>query len=59
MKKKVPHATVHRLSLYARSLGELESQGVDYVSSERLGACVGTNAAQVRKDLSYLSLIHI
>jgi redox-sensing transcriptional repressor len=53
MKKKVPQATVHRLSLYTRYLGELESQGEDYVSSERLGEGVGTNGAQVRKDLSF------
>jgi redox-sensing transcriptional repressor len=53
MKKRVPQATVHRLSLYSRYLGELETRGVDYVSSEKLGEGVGTNAAQVRKDLSF------
>jgi redox-sensing transcriptional repressor len=52
-RQKIPQATVHRLSLYARYLGELESQGEDYVSSEKLGEGVGTNGAQVRKDLSF------
>ncbi len=51
MKKKVPQATIHRLSLYTRHLGELEAQGVDYISSDKLGEGVGANAAQVRKDL--------
>ena len=53
MKKKIPQATVRRLSLYARHLGELEGRGMDYVSSDKLGEGVGTNAAQVRKDLSF------
>lgn len=53
MKRKVPQATVHRLSLYTRYLGELEVQGVDYISSEKLGDGIGTNAAQVRKDLCF------
>lgn len=51
MKRKVPQATVHRLSLYTRYLGELEAQGVDYITSDKLGEGIGTNAAQVRKDL--------
>ncbi|MCK4594203.1 redox-sensing transcriptional repressor Rex [bacterium] len=52
MKRKVSQATVHRLSLYTRYLGELEAREVDYISSDKLGEGIGTNAAQVRKDLS-------
>ncbi len=40
-----------RLPLYLRVLGEAES---DTVSSDELAARAGVNAAQVRKDLSYL-----
>ncbi len=53
MKRKVPQATVHRLSLYTRYLGELETRGVGYVSSDMMGRGIGTNAAQVRKDLCF------
>ncbi len=49
--RRIPEATVTRLPLYLRVLGEAES---DTVSSEELAARAGVNAAQVRKDLSYL-----
>ena len=49
--RRVPEATVARLPVYLRVLGEAES---DTVSSEELAARAGVNAAQVRKDLSFL-----
>jgi len=45
---------VARLPLYYRALLELADGDVDTVSSERLAVMAGVNAAQVRKDLSYL-----
>lgn len=50
--KKVSESTISRLSLYLRLLEELERDGVETVSSERLAGRAGTTAAQVRKDLS-------
>jgi redox-sensing transcriptional repressor len=50
--RRISTSTVSRLSLYLRSLGELEADGVATASSERLAAGAGTSAAQVRKDLS-------
>ncbi|TLM77855.1 MAG: redox-sensing transcriptional repressor Rex, partial [Actinobacteria bacterium] len=49
-----PEATVRRLPVYLRCLLELENAGTAVVSSERLADLAGTNAAQVRKDLSVL-----
>ncbi len=51
--RRIPEATVNRLPLYLRSLAELDPE-VDTISSERLAALTGVNAAKVRKDLSYL-----
>ncbi len=50
----VPEATVARLPVYLRGLGDLASDGVDTVSSEQLAAAAGVNAENVRKDLSIL-----
>jgi redox-sensing transcriptional repressor len=50
--RKVSESTVGRLSLYLRLLSELESDGVQTLSSEALAQRCGTTAAQVRKDLS-------
>ena len=43
-----------RLPLYYRALLEVTEHGVETTSSERLAELAGVNAAQVRKDLSYL-----
>ena len=51
--RRIPEATVSRLPLYLRVLGEASSQMVT-ISSEALAHRAGVNAAQVRKDLSYL-----
>ena len=52
-KNSIPRATIRRLSLYCRHLAEIENQETEYVSSRELGGGIGTNAAQVRKDLSF------
>lgn len=50
----IPESTIERLPQYLRCLIELQALGVPLVKSERLAALCGTNAAQVRKDFSYL-----
>jgi len=52
--RSVPEASVARLALYLRTLGELAEQGVDTVSSEELATAAGVNPAKLRKDLSYV-----
>lgn len=54
MAKQIPSATVARLPLYARALLSLSSRGVTVTSSQMLASESHTNAAQVRKDLSYM-----
>jgi redox-sensing transcriptional repressor len=51
--RRIPEATVSRLPLYLRVLGEAIGR-LDTMSSEELAQRAGVNAAQVRKDLSYL-----
>ena len=51
--RDIPSATVARLPIYLRSLGDLgASEGT--CSSDRLAEIAGVNPAQVRKDLSHL-----
>jgi redox-sensing transcriptional repressor len=52
--KRIPEATVLRLPVYQRILGELARTGASTVSSEQLAALARVNAAKVRKDLSLL-----
>ena len=52
--RPVPEATVSRLAVYLRVLGELRDSGVETVSSEELAGASGVNSAKLRKDLSYL-----
>ncbi len=52
-KSSVPAATVPRLSQYLRKLQEIQNRGTTTVSSRQLAGEVGTNPAQIRKDLSY------
>lgn len=52
-KQSIPAATVPRLSQYLRKLQEIKGRGVDTISSRQLADEVGTNPAQIRKDLSY------
>lgn len=51
--KKIPRATITRLSLYCRQLELLEFDGYRMVSSEKLAWLCQVNPAQVRKDLGY------
>ncbi|MGQ0577043.1 MAG: redox-sensing transcriptional repressor Rex [Pseudonocardia sp.] len=52
--RTVPEASVARLALYLRNLGELAEQGVETVSSDELATATGVNPAKLRKDLSYI-----
>lgn len=52
--RRIPDATVGRLPVYLRVLGDLRESGVTTVSSDQLADLAGVNAAKVRKDLSYL-----
>jgi redox-sensing transcriptional repressor len=50
----VPLPTLRRLPLYYRRLRQAAEDHIRVISSEELGRSVGSSAAQVRKDLSYL-----
>lgn len=52
--RHIPEATVARLPVYVRTLLGLAEDKITTISSERLAELAGVNAAQVRKDLSYL-----
>ncbi len=52
--RAVPEATVARLAVYLRMLGELAERGAETVSSDELAAVSGVNSAKLRKDLSYV-----
>lgn len=53
MKAPIPSATVARLPRYLRCLADLAAMTTS-CSSEQLAVVAGGNAAQVRKDLSYI-----
>lgn len=53
-RRRIPEATVARLPVYLRILGEQFEAEVTKMSSEELAELAGVNAAKVRKDLSYL-----
>lgn len=50
-KKKVPVATIPRLSFYYRAL--MQKSDAQFISSQELAELSGTSAAQVRKDFAY------
>jgi redox-sensing transcriptional repressor len=52
--RSIPEASVARLALYLRMLGELSEQGAETVSSDELAAVTGVNPAKLRKDLSHI-----
>lgn len=52
--EELPESTVQRLPIYLRGLIEAHADGIDLVGSPDIAKMAGTNAAQVRKDLSYL-----
>ena len=51
---KIPSTTVARLPLYLRCLKNIQDEKTSLVSSFELARLSGHNAAQLRKDLSYL-----
>ncbi len=52
--RDIPDATVARLPIYHRVLGQLADAGVSTVSSEELAQACGVSSAKLRKDLSHL-----
>lgn len=50
----IPPTTIQRLPLYLRCLTEAQAQRIGVINSVGIAEMAGTNAAQVRKDLSYL-----
>ena len=51
--EQVSELTTNRLSVYLRCLNELDSAGVETISSQALAEQFHLNAAQIRKDLAY------
>ncbi len=52
--RDLPAMTVQRIPLYLRCLLEAQGERLTVLNSKQLGERAGTNAAQVRKDLSHL-----
>lgn len=52
MNKKVSESVVNRLPRYYRYLSELESGGIDRVSSKELSEKMNVTASQIRQDLN-------
>ncbi len=52
--RRLPPATVSRLTLYLRALNAMLGEGSERVSSEELAEAAGVSSSNVRKDLSYL-----
>jgi len=52
-KKRISESTIHRLSLYYRTLSLLEKENYETVSSKELAKREKLTPAQVRKDLSF------
>ena len=50
---KISEAVVRRLPVYLRFLNELNSAGIQTVSSQDFGEKLNLNPAQIRKDLAY------
>ena len=53
MPDQVSELTTNRLSIYLRCLNELDTDGVQTISSQALADQFHLNAAQIRKDLAY------
>ena len=52
--REIPDATIARLPVYHRVLGQLVDNGTTTVSSEELAQACGVSSAKLRKDLSHL-----
>lgn len=48
----VSKATIDRLPLYFRALGQVQEEGLEIISSEDLGHRIGVTPEQIRKDLA-------
>ena len=55
--KVVPENTLERLVIYLKVLEDLDTKGVDSISSEELAKRCGINSAQLRKDLSFVGTL--
>ena len=53
MNKYAPEVVIRRLPKYYTQLIELESEGVQRISSLQLSKRMGLNASQIRQDLNY------
>ncbi|HKK20862.1 MAG TPA: redox-sensing transcriptional repressor Rex [candidate division Zixibacteria bacterium] len=53
MSKRISESTIHRLSMYYRTLSLLEKENYETVSSKELAKREKLTPAQVRKDLSF------
>jgi len=51
---QVPHTTIERLPVYLRALLQAQEERKPVINSVEIAEMCGTNAAQVRKDFSYL-----
>jgi redox-sensing transcriptional repressor len=52
--RRIPPASLTRLTIYLRALNSLLAEGIERVSSEVLADAAGVNSPILRKDLSYL-----
>jgi redox-sensing transcriptional repressor len=52
----VPAATVSRLTLYLRELGDLADKGEETISSSRLAERLGVTSASVRSDFQFIGV---
>jgi len=52
-KKKIPEATIRRLSTYQQILNQATDEGIQIASSAELAKRCRLNPAQIRKDLAY------
>ena len=48
----ISKATIDRLPLYFRTLGQIREEGVEIISSDELGKRIGVTPEQIRKDLA-------
>ncbi len=49
----IPEGVIERLSTYLNCLIKFQQNGIETVSSERLGSSSGVNPAEVRRDFTY------
>lgn len=52
--RKIPPASLARLTIYLHALSSLLAEGIERVSSEDLADAAGVSSPTLRKDLSYL-----